>query len=331
MKTVKIKFVGKWQGMNPEDNLVYFWLKKHGYNVQITDDADYVICDVFGDPLYEYCNYPQIRIFECGENFIPDFNVVDYAISRYPVVLGDRNFYLPGCTNPGAHWYALARKSRDYAESILQEKPYFANLITSHDSEYQYRSIFFEKLNAYKRVESPGRFMNNMSDGECVRWLDDSKSDFQKKCKFTVCFESTSHYGFITEKLTDAFYADTIPIYFGSSNITDFFNKDAFINVADYESLDDVVEKIKELDQDDQKYIEMLRQPILTDNSWPDRIDTELGEFIKHIFEQPYDKAYRRSRVYYPKEHNDYLAKAIQPTKGYQLKQFVKKNILKKK
>lgn len=328
-KTVKIKFVGKWDGITPEENLICFWLKKNGYDVQIAEDADYLICDVLDSTYYEYCKHPQIRIFESGENFTPDFNLMDYSISRYPITFGDRSFYYPGCTNPGEYWHALAKKDRSYPEEFLKEKIYFANLITSHDSEYNYRSIFFEKLNAYKRVECPGTFLNNMPNGETVNWKDDSKANFQRRSKFTICFESTSHYGFITEKITDAFFSDTIPVYFGSPNITEFFNKDAFINVTDYESLDAVVEKIKELDQDDEKYLQMLRQPILTDDTLPERIDSEMEKFILHIFEQPLEKAYRRCRVYYPKTQDEFLARAIEPTKGYQLKQKVKK-LLKK-
>jgi len=59
-------------------------------------------------------------------------------------------------------------------------------------------------------------------------------------------------------------------------------------------------------------------------------MDQELGEFINHIFEQPLEQAYRRCRVYYPKWHDEYLARAIEPTRGYLLKQKVKK-LLKRK
>ncbi len=329
MKTVKIKFVGKWEGITPEQNAVCYWLKKNGYDIQVTDDADYIICDVFGNPKYEYCRYPQVRIFESGENVTPDFNLVDYAICRYPIQFGDRNFYLPGCTNPGNLWHALAEKDRNYPAEILKEKRYFANLVAGHDSEHNLRSVFFEKLNAYKPVASAGTLLNNMPDGKTVNWLDDSKTNFQRQSKFTICFESTAHEGFITEKITDAFSSDTIPIFFGSSNITDFFNKDAFINVSDYESLDAVVESVKELDQDDEKYLNMLRQPILVDPDLPRKLDQELEQFILHIFEQPLEKAYRRCRVYYPKWQDEFLASAIEPTWGYKLKQKMK-HLLKK-
>lgn len=325
MDTIKVNFVGKWNGITPEGDVVCHWLEKNGYKVEVSDNPDYIICDIFGNPPYQYCEYPQIRIMETGENFTPDFNVIDYAICRYPIDFQDRCFYLPGCACPGEHWRELPKKNRNYTKEFLKEKEYFANFISSHESEYGIRGDFFKKLCEYKRVESPGSYLNNMPDGSTVNWLNDSKTDFQRKCKFTLCFESTSHNGFVTEKITDAFYADTIPVYYGSPNVTDIFNKDAFINCMDYDSFDAVIEKIKELDQNDEKYLEMLRQPILVDPEYPEKLDRDLTAFILHIFEQPKEKAFRRSRVLYPKWHDEYLARAIEPTKGYYLKKKIKK------
>ena len=308
MKTVKIKFVGVYNGFKPEMNRIYTILKKH-YNVEICDDPDYIICDVFGNP-YEYCKYPQVRIMYAGENYIPDFNLVDYAICRYPLQLFDRNFFLPGCSSPIGHWNSFPEKKRNYTSEILSQKKYFANFIAGHESEHGIRGDFFKKLCQYKRVESPGTYLNNMPDGQTVQWTNTSKTDFQRRCKFTLCFESTKHEGFITEKITDAFYADTIPVYFGSSTITEIFNKDAFINCSDYASFDDVIQKIIELDNDDEKYLQMLRQPILADPSYPEDLERSLEEFVLHIFKQPLEQAYRRSRVYVPKRFNDQLAEA---------------------
>lgn len=180
-----------------------------------------------------------------------------------------------------------------------------------HESEFNIRGDFFKKLSAYKRVESAGTYLNNMPDGQTVSWLDGSKTDLQRKCKFTLCFESTNHYGFVTEKIMDAFYADTIPVYYGSSTVTDIFNRDAFINCSDYPSFDAVIERIKELDQDDEQYLQMLRQPILVDPAYPQKLDAQLGAYICGIFEQPLEQAYRRSRVFLPRRCNDFLARAV--------------------
>ncbi len=308
MKTVKIKFVGFWESFDPNLNIVYKILKDH-YNVVITDEADYIICSMFGTP-YEYCNYPQVRIMYSGENYVPDFNVVDYAICPYPVEFLDRSCYRPVFLGNFNQMISLQNKNRDYPASILDEKPYFANFIASHESEYNIRGDFFKKLSNYKRVESPGSYLNNMPDSKVVSFFNSSKTDFQRKCKFTLCFESTKHEGFITEKITDAFYSDTIPVYYGSSTVTDIFNPKAFINCSDYESFDAVIEKIIELDNDDEKYLEMLRQPVFVDPKYVEKTISNLENFIVSIFDQPLEQAYRRSRVYSAKIYDDFLKKA---------------------
>lgn len=304
MKTIKVKFMGVAEGFEPDWNELYNIMTRH-YDVQIVEeDPDYILCDAF-EPFYDYVRYPQVRILVNGENYVPDFNLVDYSVSRYPISFGDRNFYFPGCVYPISHWLELPKKDRSYDLDFIRGKEYFANFISSHDSEFGFRSQFFNKLSQYKRVESPGSLLNNMGPDTKLQWNNDSKTNFQKKCKFTLCFESTVHYGFITEKITDAFYSDTIPIYLGSSNINEIFNEKAFINVANYTSFDEAVEKIIELDQDDEKYLEMMRQPILVDPEYPQRLLDDLDAYVRHIFDQPKESAYRRSRVYMPKQYED--------------------------
>jgi len=220
-------------------------------------------------------------------------------------------YYLPACVWPQNHWLALPHKDRNYTLEFVQGKEYFASFIAGHESEGNIRGDFFKKLCEYKRVESPGSYLNNMPNGETVSWLNEGKTDFQRKCKFSLCFESTAHNGFVTEKIMDAFYADTIPVYYGSPSVTEIFNKDAFINCSDYASFEEVIEVIKELDQDDEKYLAMLRQPILVDPEFPERVVRGMEDYVRYIFEQPLEKAYRRSRVFHPRRHNDFLARAV--------------------
>lgn len=328
MKTIKLNFACISEDYNKEQNLICDLLRINGYEVEISEEPDYLICDISYEKPYEYCGKAPVRIMYSGENYIPDFNLIDYAISPYPITFGDRHFHLPPCVWPRSHWIELANKDRNYCADILKEKTLFANFISSHESEFNIRGDFFKELCKYKRVESPGTYLNNMPNGETVNWLDDSKANLQKKCKFTLCFESTLHYGFVTEKLMDAFYTDTIPVYYGSPTAAEIFNKDAFINVADYPSFEAAIAKIIELDQDDEKYLEMLRQPILVDPEYPERLEQDLHKFVCNIFEQPLEKAYRRSRVYSPKNCDDLLARMVDSetlTMGNLVKRIIRK------
>ena len=145
-----------------------------------------------------------------------------------------------------------------------------------------------------------------MPDKKTVRIEDGSKLKFQKKCKFSLCFESNVHEGFVTEKITDAFYAETIPIYYGDPYVTEIFNSKAFINVMDYPDWNSVIERIKYIDSHDDEFLKMLNQPVFNDNEFITKTENGLSDFILHIFEQPKNKAYRRSRSFWSKTYNDY-------------------------
>ena len=329
-KTIRINFSGisTRSGFNPQDNFILDLLKRH-YNVELCEDPDYVICGVLYEGAsfmhgvyHEYLlNYPCVRIMIEGENLVPDYNLVDYSICQYPIQYLDRNCYFPGgieaLTNGHCLLFDLQTKKRDYPDSIINEKEYFASFVASHDSRNNLRGDFFKSLNTRKRVESVGTYLNNMSDGKTVDWEDGSKIDFQKKCRFSLCFESTDEPGFITEKIVEAFYCDTIPVYYGSSNIKDIFNPKAFIDVADYPTFEAAIDKILEIENDTDKYLEMLRQPIFNDPLFPEKKMKELEDFLCHIFDQPLEKAYRRSRYLLNQYHEEFMIRAIENEIGY--------------
>lgn len=298
MKTIKIKYVGFWDGWEAENIFLTQLLKKH-YHMEISDEPDYVFCSCFG--FYDYLDYPQVRIMYSGENYIPDFNYVDYAMSVYPIDFLDRHQTIPGIfMSPYESTLALENKNRHYKSSVLDTKPYFANLIAGHESEGNMRGNLLKLFEGYKRVESAGSFQNNMPDGWRVSRLDGTKLEFQKKCKFTICSESIAHEGFVTEKIYEAFLADTIPIYYGSSTVSQIFNPKAYIDVRDYESLEDVLARVIALDSDDEQYLEMLNQPIFVQENYIADNIKKTEEFLCHIIDQPIEKAYRRCKRYMP-------------------------------
>lgn len=323
-KTIKIKFVGFSKTINDKDNIIIDILRKH-YDVKVCDDPDFIICSIFSDPLafgkgllHSYCNYPQVRILVEGENYVPDFNLVDYAISSYPIEFLDRHYSIPFGVEAfyyGGYKHFLGLKSgtREFNINDLKEKVFFANFLASHDSENNIRGDFYKKLSQYKRVESPGKLYHN--NDSVISWRDNSKADFQAKSKFSLCFESTKNEGFTTEKIIDAFYANTIPVFYGSSTIKDIINPKAYIDVSDYKSMDEAVEIIKQLDSDDELYMKMMREPIFIDPLFQQKLMNGLEEFLVNIFDQSPDNAFRRSRIYVPKWHEDFLM-------GYEKKAF---------
>ena len=315
-KKIRIKYVGFWPGFDRNTFRITRILQEL-YDVEFCDDPDFVICSCF-DEHSDYLEYSQPRLLYSGENYLPDLNLVDYAISPYPISLYDRCFRVPyGMfrTDKTSHCAKRSRGEITFSREDIKKKTRFANFCASHDSENNIRGDFFKKLSEYKKVDSIGTYLNNT--GAKVNFSDGTKADYQRICKFSLCFESTSHAGFNTEKLLDAFWADTIPVYYGDPHIGEIYNKKAFIDVSDYESFDEAIARIIELDNDDEAYLEMLNQPVFNDPMYSEKLIQGCENFLRNIFDQQPEAAYRRSRVYAAKNTESYLRNATRVYRRY--------------
>jgi alpha(1,3/1,4) fucosyltransferase len=91
-------------------------------------------------------------------------------------------------------------------------------------------------LSKYKKIEAPGRSMNNMEsiDVNNQGGIWDRKRNFLKDYKFTIALENYSYPGYNTEKLLDPMTVNSIPIYLGNPEIDRHFNSKSFVNGHDY-------------------------------------------------------------------------------------------------
>jgi len=106
-----------------------------------------------------------------------------------------------------------------------------------------------------------------------------------------ICFENTKMETYSTEKKVNPYIARTIPIYWGSHNIKNIFNQDSMLFLEDEteESFNKLIQKIIELDNDDQKYLDFVNRPIFTEDNikfWNENyILDSLGNKINSILE----------------------------------------------
>lgn len=295
MKKIKIKICN----FNESDPFSYghpivHALKKF-FVVEFSDTPDYLFSQI-SDPTY--LKYDCIRILYTGENVHPNFNLFDYAISFDYLTFGDRHFRLP--VHQMAKFYNPEdvkhagdmdfKEPRVFTATDLQGKTEFCSFVYSNYLADNTREDFFNALSKYKKVDSGGRFNNNV--GGPVK----SKFDFESTHKFSIAFENSSREGYTTEKIFTSLAANTIPIYYGDPTITRVFNAGRFINCADYPTFDAVVDRVKEIDLDDNLYISIMNEPILQldVNFAKDR--EQFALFLKHIVDQPIADA-RRIRI----------------------------------
>ncbi len=291
----KINFVGYYPGFKPELSREYQVLCRH-YDVAICDDPDYVFFSSFGKP-YEYLNYDCIRIFYTAENYAPNFNTADYAIGFNLLQAQDRYFRYPvSLYTP--YIRQASEKHLHVDEAEYRQRPHFCNFIYGNAKGQPQRAELFHRLNEYKRVESAGTMLNNQPDGWHAASIE-QKLDFQRRCKFSIAVDSVQLAGFSTEKITHAFASGTVPIYLGDPLIGNEFNEKAFINGNRLGSVDEIVRKVIEIDQNDEAYFNMLREPIFCSADFLDDFEKKHESFILNIFEQEYQKAFRRSRDFF--------------------------------
>ena len=129
------------------------------------------------------------------------------------------------------------------------------------------RNKMFEMLNTYKRVDSLGRYNNNVGYYlHCGYWTDEFRS-YISQYKFIICFENTKKDWYHTEKIVNPYLSGVIPIYWSSHTIKEDINTESMIFLEDEseESFKNVINKVIELDQNDEKYLECVNKPMFND------------------------------------------------------------------
>lgn len=289
MKKIKVNFSDFWDVFDPEDNFITDALRKN-FEVEITDDPDFVFCSIFGR---RYLKYDCARIYYTGENLVPDFNLVDYGMGFGEIDFYDRYLRLPHYVlYPRACKLALERPAMS-DEELLSRK--FCNYVISNALSSGERGVIIDKLEKYKKLDSGGRYHNNVGGPVA------DKIEFSKGYKFSVAFENSSSRGYTTEKIMESFASQTIPIYWGNPDIAKEFDPESFVNCHDFADFDEVVEYVKKIDNDDELYLKMVRKPIVKEDSLAAKCLDEdyVASFLYDICSQDPASAIRRNTVYH--------------------------------
>jgi hypothetical protein len=284
LKSLKINFSKKWQQFENHHNQFTDVLSKR-FNLIISDDPDFYF---FTHSFYErpeikdYLEYNCHRIFFGYENVRADWNICDYVL--------DSDFYN---NNPRHKRYPLWARY-DVKKLILpkdledfKSKKKFCCMVVSNPNARE-RIDFFYKLSEYKNVDSGGRYLNN------IDYAVPNKPEFIKDYKFVISFENSSYPGYATEKIVQPMLVNSIPIYWGDPAVQRDFNAKSFINVNDFKSHEEAIEHIIELDNNEDKYLQMAAEPWLPNN----QVNAEfLNESVLDFFDFILDDSKRKKPV----------------------------------
>jgi hypothetical protein len=200
------------------------------------------------------------------ENRRPPINNFDLTFSFDLDSYNNTNFYLPLiyiCMNhteskQNHAKYTLSSEECATARQIslneIQRKTGFASAFINNPHQMRLRAI--KELSKTDKINVFGRSVGN--------YVKDKVGEASKYW-FNICFENDLYPGYVTEKILEAWMAKAIPLYWGMDTAK-ILNSKAYINLNDFESLEDYVNFISRLYKDEDKMIEMINQPLLNQN-----------------------------------------------------------------
>lgn len=160
-------------------------------------------------------------------------------------------------------------------ERIKNGSPIFRNNINNNRDKLavyiahyspSHRDNFFKVLHSMNStVEALGNANNTRKIDLPSGYL--SLSTVYKDYKFVFAMENTNDYGYITEKIANAYDSGAIPIYWGTDYVKELFNIESFVYVNDYPSFEECAKDIISIANDPIRYEKMRNAPIFNTNS----------------------------------------------------------------
>lgn len=173
------------------------------------------------------------------------------------------------CRTPGTYYYpyyALSFVERtDKPEELLNRVHYPKTKFCAfmYNQRHEHREDLFRKLSSYKQVDGLSKSCSTMPVQPSLFRPFDNAVERYKPYKFVISCENSIQPGYITEKIISAMLANTIPIYWGTQDISTHFNPKSFIQVT----RDDAwIQRVIELDNNDDLYRQMQNEPWFVDN-----------------------------------------------------------------
>ncbi|WRB44171.1 fucosyltransferase [Helicobacter pylori] len=331
---LKIAVANWWGGAEEFKKSVLYFILSQRYTITLHQNPNKPSDLVFGSPIgsaRKILSYQNTkRVFYTGENEVPNFNLFDYAIGFDELDFRDRYLRMPLYYDRLHHkaesvndttapykikdnsLYALKKPSHHFKENhpnlcavVNNEsdplKRGFASFVASNPNAPK-RNAFYEALNSIEPVTGGGSVKNTL--GYNVK----NKSEFLSQYKFNLCFENSQGYGYVTEKIIDAYFSHTIPIYWGSPSVAKDFNPKSFVNVCDFKDFDEVIDYIRYLHTHKNAYLDMLYEnPLNTIDGkayfYQNLSFKKILDFFKNILEN--DTIYHCNDAHYSALHRD--------------------------
>lgn len=268
---IRVKYIDFWRGFNYKNEPLLYTKLNRKHNIKVVDkNPDILIASAYSSN-YKNEN-AKIKVFYTAERYDFNENEFDFSISFKPQ--SKTNFYLPNYIRKYGfnHYYSLNK----FIKPKKKEK--FCCYVATNNVKK--RNNFFKRLNAVKQVDSGGKCLNNLGyrapRGE-------KYFQFINSYKFMITFENYSQKGYNTEKIYNALYSNTVPIYWGDPTIKNHFNEKSFINYNDFKNEKELIGFILEVDNDDNLYQSFFQEEKLINPVNENEFDLFLDKIIDKL------------------------------------------------
>ena len=261
-----------WEGFRVEDLARRFPVLSRKYRLVADQDRpDLALVSVFpGNRFHTLPDRGVPTLFLTGEDVTPDMARCDFAISFRRDIADPRHLRIPNWVQRLSAEGISPRRLLSADRPRGEPGDRFCSFI--HSNPVELRERFVRVLSARAPVDCPGRSMNNMpAIGNSL----EDKLDFLRRRRFCITFENAATPGYSTEKLPEALLAGTVPIYWGDPLVGLDFNPEAFLNLADYPSLEALADAVMAVESDPAALRRLRDQPAFPGDLLPDCADEE--------------------------------------------------------
>ena len=279
MKELKISFHGFWpRFLEDEQNNVSFFKEifstvAENLIVQSNPDKSQILVSTYGCEQQLRDNAVNVLYISEPSNNKDGWDIVIAGLdqTKYPLLnIINVPLFI-------SYLYCNNFLDKCYNKPKREEVPKkFCCWMVSNPNCNERNNIFF-MLNQYKKVDSVGTQFNNTGFLLTAQYGSKEFFDFISQYKFVICAENSDMEQYITEKIFHGYLSNTIPIYWGTKYCKTIFNPNSFVYLEDttYQSYMKVLEKVIQIDNNDELYLSMINSPVFIDNKLPNELEIE--------------------------------------------------------
>lgn len=237
---IKVYFNGFWSGFHTGENAVndkfFLELLRNVYNLEVIvgnfEDSEILIENTqVNDSLKKKKLWKHTYLFS-GESYIrqdkDEYDCVLYGNRTHKNIV-NVPLYIPYIVSSFNE--NIITKNTTHERNDIPEKDV---IVFVSNPRGEFRNNFLCELEKHMNVTYAGHYKNNIGGPLKCNYNSKEYVDYVSQFKYIISMENSEEDTYITEKIMHGIIAKTIPVYWGSKHVLDYFNNERILNVSSY-------------------------------------------------------------------------------------------------